>query len=185
MEWAADNCYTLARRELRRLDRETVERGGTGMTPVSVAMRTWQHIIRICERAGCQGQGVLREASPSGGSKPVASQEESWTLRHDGPNGKGVVVLTAEEGAALVKELERLRSGESTVPPLQGAEPLREALDSLMERRGKPVLEAVRDRDRALGYQVGMLLDDIARIVNINSPNLPRVPLSPSGGSRS
>lgn len=59
-EWAADNCYTLARRELRRLTRELVDNGGTGMTPATMAIHTWEHIIRMCEEAGCAPDGVLR-----------------------------------------------------------------------------------------------------------------------------
>ena len=57
-------------------------------------------------------------------------------------------------------------------------EPLREALESLMQRRGVAILEAVRAKDRGLGYQVGMLLGDIARIAGINDPSLPPVPLA-------
>ena len=63
---------------------------------------------------------------------------------------------------------------EAKISSITGA--LREALDSLMQRRGVAILEAVRAKDRGLGYQVGMLLDAIARITNINSPSLPAVP---------
>ena len=56
--------------------------------------------------------------------------------------------------------------------------PLREALESLMQRRGVAILEAVRAKDRGLGYQVGTLLGDIARIAGINDPSLPPVPLA-------
>lgn len=65
-EWARDNCHMLARREIRRLQRELVDQGGTGMTPVTVAIGTWQHIIRMCEKAGYQPTGVLRESSSVG-----------------------------------------------------------------------------------------------------------------------
>ena len=58
------------------------------------------------------------------------------------------------------------------------SEALREALESLMQRRGVAILEAVRAKDRGLGYQVGMLLGDIARIAGINDPSLPPVPLA-------
>lgn len=53
----------------------------------------------------------------------------------------------------------------------------REAVDALLRRRGALILETVRDRDREMGYQVGMLLGDIARILNVNDPSLPAVPL--------
>lgn len=60
-EWARDNCHMLARRQIRRLQRELTENGGPGMTAVSVAIGTWEHILRICEKAGAQQHGVLRE----------------------------------------------------------------------------------------------------------------------------
>ena len=59
-----------------------------------------------------------------------------------------------------------------------GDGPLRGALESLMQRRGVAILEAVRAKDRGLGCQVGMLLGDIARIAGINDPSLPPVPLA-------
>lgn len=56
LRWTLDNIYTLARRELRRLERLAYtdeERDG------------WRHVIRLSEKAGCQGRGVLRD---NGGS---------------------------------------------------------------------------------------------------------------------
>lgn len=50
---------------------------------------------------------------------------------------------------------------------------MRQAVDSLLQRRGLPILEAVRAKDRDLGYQVGILLDDVARILNVNSIGFP------------
>jgi hypothetical protein len=47
--WVLDNIYTIARREIKRGD----ERG------------TWGHVLRLCEKVGCQGRGVLRD---NGGS---------------------------------------------------------------------------------------------------------------------
>jgi hypothetical protein len=47
--WVLDNIYTIARREIRRGD----ERG------------SWGHVLRLCEKVGCQGRGVLRD---NGGS---------------------------------------------------------------------------------------------------------------------
>lgn len=52
LQWTLDNVYTIARRELRRLERLAYtdeERDG------------WRHVIRLCEKAGCQGRGVLRD----------------------------------------------------------------------------------------------------------------------------
>lgn len=54
--WVLDNIYTIARRELRRLEKLAYtdeERDG------------WRHVIRLCEKVGCQGRGVLRD---NGGS---------------------------------------------------------------------------------------------------------------------
>jgi hypothetical protein len=58
-DWAADNCYTLARRELKRLS--GLERDDNRAL---VALEAWRHIIRICERGGCAPAGVLREEAP-------------------------------------------------------------------------------------------------------------------------
>lgn len=49
--WVLDNIYTIARRELRHGDPR-------GM---------WGHVIRLCEKTGCIGRGVLRD---NGGSMP-------------------------------------------------------------------------------------------------------------------
>ena len=51
-QWTLDNIYTIARRKLRRLETLAYtdeERDG------------WRHVIRLCEKAGCQGRGVLRD----------------------------------------------------------------------------------------------------------------------------
>ena len=80
--------------------------------------------------------------------------------------------------------LRDFREATPTAPPactpadLDGLMPLREALESLMQRRGVAILETVRAKDRGLGYQVGTLLGDIARIAGINDPSLPHVPLA-------
>lgn len=59
LQWALDNIYTIARRELRRLER-------AGASEIeSVAGDRWGHVVRLCEQAGCQGRGVLRD---NGGS---------------------------------------------------------------------------------------------------------------------
>lgn len=43
--WVLDNIHTIARREVRRGDPR-------GM---------WGHIIRLCEKAGRKGRGILRD----------------------------------------------------------------------------------------------------------------------------
>jgi hypothetical protein len=46
----------------------------------------------------------------------------------------------------------------------------RRAVDDLLQRRGAAILEHVRAQDAQLGYQVGMLLGEIARLLDINDP---------------
>jgi len=52
LAWAVVNCHTLARRALARslsvYDREK-----------------WEHVLRICEKAGARAQGVLRASVPT------------------------------------------------------------------------------------------------------------------------
>ena len=52
LAWATVNCHTLARRALARstsvYDREK-----------------WEHVLRICEKAGARSQGVLRMSMPT------------------------------------------------------------------------------------------------------------------------
>lgn len=57
LEWTLDNIYTIARREIRRLDR-------LNAGPVS-AKEPWGHVLRLCEKAGRQPRDVLRD---NGGS---------------------------------------------------------------------------------------------------------------------
>lgn len=45
LQWTLDNIFTIARRELRHGDPRD----------------RWGHILRLCEEAGCQGRGVLRD----------------------------------------------------------------------------------------------------------------------------
>lgn len=49
--WVLDNIYTIARREASRPDGDPRGR--------------WAHVLRLCEKVGCQGRGVLRD---NGGS---------------------------------------------------------------------------------------------------------------------
>ena len=47
LQWTLDNVYTIARREANRDD----PRG------------RWGHVLRLCEKAGCQGRGVFVDES--------------------------------------------------------------------------------------------------------------------------
>lgn len=49
LAWAVSNCYMLAR---RRIAKQTTDE------------EWWQHVLRICEKAGATSQGVLRAAVP-------------------------------------------------------------------------------------------------------------------------
>ncbi len=49
-QWVIDNIYTIARREANRS-------GGD--------IKAWGHVLRLCEKVGCQPHGVLRD---NGGS---------------------------------------------------------------------------------------------------------------------
>lgn len=52
LQWTLDNIYTLARRELVKLERLAYtdeERDG------------WRHVLRLCEKVGCQPRGVLKD----------------------------------------------------------------------------------------------------------------------------
>jgi hypothetical protein len=50
-----DNIYTMARREARRQQHE-------------LRPEMWGHVLRLCEQAGCQPRGVLRD---NGGTLPA------------------------------------------------------------------------------------------------------------------
>ena len=50
--WVLDNIYTIARRELRRLER---------LAYTDAERDPWRHILRLCEKVGCHGRGVLRD----------------------------------------------------------------------------------------------------------------------------
>jgi hypothetical protein len=47
LRWTLDNIYTIARREALKND----PRG------------RWGHVLRLCERVGCQGRGVLPDGT--------------------------------------------------------------------------------------------------------------------------
>lgn len=52
--WALDNVYTIARRELTTARRNMGDERTRDM---------WGHVLRLCEKAGCQSRGVLRDSS--------------------------------------------------------------------------------------------------------------------------
>jgi hypothetical protein len=72
LQWTLDNIYTIARREVRRL-----ERAGAAEIE-SVSGDRWGHVLRLCESAGCQGCGVLRDngGSVAGASSPPETEEK-------------------------------------------------------------------------------------------------------------
>ena len=61
LQWTLDNIYTIARRKLRRLERDLPSSDRLAAEE-AVA---WGHVLRLCEKAGCQSRGVLRD---NGGS---------------------------------------------------------------------------------------------------------------------
>jgi hypothetical protein len=75
LRWVLDNVYTLARRELRRLER-------AGATEIeSVSGDRWGHVLRLCEQAGCQSRGVLRDNGGSLGEPPSTHAVDPVTQR--------------------------------------------------------------------------------------------------------
>ena len=50
LAWAVTNCHTLARRRLHRQSQDA---------------EWWQHVQRICEKAGARSAGVLRASVPT------------------------------------------------------------------------------------------------------------------------
>jgi hypothetical protein len=56
---------------------------------------------------------------------------------------------------------------------------IRQMIDTLLQRRGKPILDYIRKRDGESAYQLGLMLDEMARALDINSPSLPHVPIKP------
>lgn len=62
-QWTLDNIYTIARREIRRLGPD--DQGQRSEPTVGRSREMWSHVLRLCEKAGCQSRGVLRD---NGGS---------------------------------------------------------------------------------------------------------------------
>ena len=121
---------------------------------------------------------ILKEATPT--APPGEDIREAFRQGfHFAVTGTRTASAAIAEGIAwgAFQRGERIGPLTHTAQPA-ASEALREALESLMQRRGVAILEAVRAKDRGLGYQVGMLLGDIARIAGINDPSLPPVPLA-------
>jgi hypothetical protein len=89
-----------------------------------------------------------------------------WEFYNKGRWESAGEVFTDREAAKAILEL------------WAGRDELRQALDGLLQRRGRDILDFVRKRDREAAYQVGMLLGDVARLFNVNDPAMPPVELS-------
>ncbi len=68
LAWAVSNCHTLARRELNRLR--------PYVNPDTLAIERWEHVQRICEKAGATTKGVLRAALPTEITDGASSSDE-------------------------------------------------------------------------------------------------------------
>jgi hypothetical protein len=130
-EWAADNCYTLARREIRRL--ESWRKDGGETTPIGMAVTAWEHIIRICERAGCKSTGVLRDPpEPSAGAlgRPehelAELRELAATIMAEAvPVLADAAIVSQTYGTSEVLRVVRLLIAKAAQPPALGTlEPL-------------------------------------------------------------
>jgi hypothetical protein len=51
--WVLDNIFTIARREIVRLELKE--------NPNLTTLDRWRHVLRLCEKVGCKGRGVLRD----------------------------------------------------------------------------------------------------------------------------
>src|SRR5882757_6384550 len=80
LAWAVSNCHTLARREINRL-----EKGGALLQMIE----RWQHVLRICEKAGARSKGVLRASLPTeiteGSARPASleAKKELVTMEQE------------------------------------------------------------------------------------------------------
>lgn len=78
LAWAVSNCHTLARRALAH-------------TTSGYDREKWEHVLRICEKAGARSAGVLRASLPTeitDGSdsklpEPPAASEADTTCDND------------------------------------------------------------------------------------------------------
>ncbi len=61
LAWAVSNCHTLARRRLNVLGR--LQPPLTAL--LQLELESWEHVQRICEKAGASSKGVLRAALPT------------------------------------------------------------------------------------------------------------------------
>jgi hypothetical protein len=107
LQWALDNIYTIARRELLRLER-------AGASEIeSVSGDRWGHILRLCEQAGCQSRGVLRDNGGSFGQPlsadavdPHATDPGTLTTRDKASSCSSHSLLPAPEGTPERTETE-------------------------------------------------------------------------------
>lgn len=63
-QWVLDNVFTIARRELKRLQNPPVDQ--------ALSVQRWEHVLRLCEDAGCKGAGVLRDNGGAVGEPEAA-----------------------------------------------------------------------------------------------------------------
>lgn len=58
-QWALDNIYTIARRRMKALN---LEKNRQDIDALLISERgMWAHVQRLCEKAGCEPRGVLRD----------------------------------------------------------------------------------------------------------------------------
>jgi hypothetical protein len=70
---ALDNIHMLARRRIAARNRSTAADHNAFWAEIKAHMEAFDHILRICEEAGCRSQGVLRETAPDDTVPPIAS----------------------------------------------------------------------------------------------------------------
>lgn len=96
-QWTLDNIYTIARRETNRIERP----GHTPVTDEHYHGR-WGHVLRLCEQAGCQGRGVLRDnggpAQETGEPSPLAAVDPAGGIRTEGSTRERKTTRCPETG---------------------------------------------------------------------------------------
>lgn len=107
-QWTLDNIYTMARRELHRLQPIAVQ---------SLAIERWGHVLRLCEQVGCRSRGVLRDNGgsvldgPASGAPAATLDELHTTAESTGVSlwqpmatapTDGTLVLVFDEGAIVI-----------------------------------------------------------------------------------
>ncbi len=105
LAWAVSNCHTLARRELNRL-RPYINLN-------KLAIERWEHVQRICEKAGAQSKGVLRAALPT----EITDGEEPAALPVLPPADTGEAAPQMTFSRALVRRVAAYVRGFIVPPP--------------------------------------------------------------------